>query len=183
MVAIGANLPSRAGSAVDSVHVALGLLASGATRLLAQSRLYRTPAYPPGAGPDYVNAVVKVATALDSAALLGHLHAVEARLGRTRKKRWESRVLDLDLLSFGGAILPDLDTYRQWRDLAPARQGTEMPTGLILPHPRLHERGFVLVPLNDIAPDWRHPVTGQSARDMLAALDPSGLVGISPIAE
>ena len=89
----------------------------------------------------------------------------------------------LDLLASGGAVLPDAATARAWMALAPDRQGTEAPDALVLPHPRLHERGFVLAPLAEIAPDWVHPLLGLSVRQMLAALSAAALDGIVRIGE
>ena len=178
LIAVGANLPSAAGGVLETARVAFRLLATDAVRLGAVSRFYLTPAYPAGSGPDYVNAAAQLETSLRPAALLAHLHRIEQHLGRTRRARWESRVLDLDLLDYGGLILPDLATYRHWAQLSPDVQRQATPEQLILPHPRLHERAFVLVPLMDIAPDWCHPVWGRSVADMLEQLDPQLLEGI-----
>jgi len=181
IIAVGSNLPSPAGSVADTVRVALRLLDAGPTRILHQARLYETPAYPPGSGPDFVNSVVEVETSLGAHDLLQHLHAIESRMGRTRTTRWEARVLDLDLIGFGAMVLPDIKTYKHWCALPAADQARLAPPHLILPHPRMHERGFVLVPLADIAPDWRHPVLGQTAAELLAALAPEATQGIHPL--
>lgn len=79
------------------------------------------------------------------------------------------RTLDLDLIALGDAVLPDAATQAQWRGLDPEAQRRLAPDRLILPHPRLQDRSFVLVPLADVAPDWRHPVLGLTVREMLAA--------------
>jgi len=78
-------------------------------------------------------------------------------------------------------VLPDIETYKYWCALPAADQARLAPEHLILPHPRMHERGFVLVPLADIAPDWRHPVLGQTAAELLAALAPEATRGIHPL--
>ena len=102
----------------------------------------------------FVNAVAEVATDLGPEALLALLHSVEERFGRVRRERNEARVLDLDLLAFGDLV-------------------TDTPGGLVLPHPRLHLRAFVLLPLADLAPGWRHPATGRPIRELIAEL-PAG---------
>ena len=91
------------------------------------------------------------------------------------------RTLDLDLLAFGDTILPDLAGYQAWSELDPQTQRTTAPDRLIVPHPRLAERGFVLVPLAEVAPDWCHPVTGLSVAQMLAALPEESLREIQPL--
>lgn len=148
---------------------------------MAKSRLFESPAFPPGSGPDFVNAVILVETSLPPEALLAQLHSVEAAHGRVRTRRWGPRTLDLDLLAWGDAVRPNSTVWKSWADLPAARQAQEAPGELILPHPRLAERAFVLVPLLDIAPAWRHPVTGRSVAEMAAALPAADRAGIKPL--
>ncbi len=148
---------------------------------MARSRLFRTPAWPPGSGPDFANAVVWLWAPVPPVRLLARLHAIEARAGRIRGTRWAARVLDLDLLASGGRVWPDRATQAAWRALPPERQMREAPKGLILPHPRLQDRAFVLVPLRDIAPEWRHPVTGRRVTEMAARLSAAELMQIRPV--
>ncbi|WP_179380062.1 2-amino-4-hydroxy-6-hydroxymethyldihydropteridine diphosphokinase [Jannaschia marina] len=178
IVALGAN--SGMNFAANARQIARAARAlPGRVRIM--SKIYRTPAWPPGAGPDFANAVMVLETGLAPRPLLGALHGIEAARGRRRRRRWEARVLDLDLLAHGGTIAPDAVTLRNWIALDPATQAQRAPTDLILPHPRLQDRGFVLLPLAEILPGWRHPLTGRSAAAMAAALPARARVRIRPV--
>ena len=149
-VGLGGNVGDAAAS-VREAFVALGRLPG--TRLLRASRLYRTPAWGVTAQPDFVNAVAMIETTLVPTALLQELLRIERDAGRDRladgSDRWGPRTLDLDLLLYGDAVI-------------------DVP-GLSVPHPHMHERAFVLVPLLEIAPDARIP--GRAAvADALAAM-------------
>lgn len=183
IVALGANLPGTAGDPVHALGTAIAALRREPGLWIADvSRAWRTPAVPAGSGPDYANAVATIRTALDAGALLDRLHAIEAGHGRDRTTgRWSARVLDLDLIALDDLILPDAATLRQWIDLPVDRQRIAAPDRLILPHPRMQDRGFVLAPLAEIAPGWRHPLTGLSVSEMLAGLDPAALSGMTPL--
>ena len=128
-----------------------------------------------------MNAVAAFSCSLPAGDLLALLHRIEADHGRTRATRWGARNLDLDLLSLGDAVLPSATLWWQWHDLPLDRQAVEVPDRLILPHPRLQDRAFVLVPMADVAPDWRHPVLGRTVRQMLAALPPEDVAAVIPL--
>ncbi|WP_375261294.1 2-amino-4-hydroxy-6-hydroxymethyldihydropteridine diphosphokinase [Palleronia sp.] len=180
LLALGANLPGPAGPPRAAVEAALERLARQVGPLKV-SRLFETPAFPPGSGPPFVNGCASVRWDGEAEALLARLHDVEAALGRTRAGRWEPRAIDLDLIAVGPAVAPDPPTQDAWRGLPPDRQRVLRPDRLVLPHPRLQDRAFVLVPLLDIAPDWRHPRTGRSVREMVAALDSADREAVRPI--
>jgi 2-amino-4-hydroxy-6-hydroxymethyldihydropteridine diphosphokinase len=172
LVAFGANQPFGEMSPEAMIPQAAHAVAALFHAEMRISALYRTPCFPAGAGPDYVNAVAVVTlrhSVTPDQALQG-LHAIEARFGRLRSTRWAARTLDIDLLAVGDAVLPDAATQTRWRDLPLADQARLAPDRLILPHPRLQDRAFVLVPMADVAAHWRHPVLGLTVADMLAAL-------------
>ncbi|MDO9526895.1 MAG: 2-amino-4-hydroxy-6-hydroxymethyldihydropteridine diphosphokinase [Gemmobacter sp.] len=181
LIATGGNLDFARQSPAETLRAAAAMLPALGFRNLRISALYRTPCFPAGAGPDYVNGAIAADWEGTAAAALAALHGVEAKFGRVRDTRWGMRTLDLDLLAFGDSVLPDLAMFTAWCDLPADQQTTHAPDQLILPHPRLQDRGFVLVPLADIAPDWRHPVTGLTVAQMLAALPAADLAEIRPI--
>ncbi|SHI48620.1 2-amino-4-hydroxy-6-hydroxymethyldihydropteridinediphosphokinase [Shimia gijangensis] len=170
LLALGANLPSQVGKPENTLKAALKVLNSGQIRVTQVSRFFATPCFPEGAGPDFVNAAAVVVSDLPAEAVLNQLHQVEAVFGRERQSRWAGRTLDIDLLAANDAVLPDPKTFARWRDLDLETQKTEAPQELVLPHPRLQDRAFVLVPLMDVAPDWVHPVSGLSVAQMLSNL-------------
>ena len=130
--------------------------------LQAISRFFINPAYPIGSGPDFVNAVVQVRTHEKAENVMEFLNSIAKKFGRLRLKRWGERTLDLDLLAFGQTVAPNKSVYSYWHDLDLQNQKCKIPADLILPHPRMHERAFVLIPLLDIAPYWIHPILNKS---------------------
>lgn len=173
IIALGSNASSRIPHNVERIRDALERINAPDAIVSDISGLWRTPAFPKGAGPDFVNACAMVESALAPAELLARLHDIESDMGRVRTTRWGQREIDIDLLAHGGSILPDPATQRAWMDLPPEQQRIQAPEALILPHPRLHERGFVLVPMAEVAPDWVHPVLGKTVLAMRDALDPA----------
>ena len=181
LIAVGANIPSAAGDPAETVAAALGHLSETGGGVVAISGYYRTPAFPPGSGPDFVNAAAVLRTAEGPEAVLARLHAAEARFARRRDVRWGPRTLDLDLIAMGDALLPDAATQAAWRGLDAAAQRSRVPDRLILPHPRMQERAFVLVPLADVAPGWRHPALGRTVSQMVAALPEAARTEVVPL--
>ena len=152
LIALGTNLPHHGVGGGALLLQALAALAGRGVAIGARSSLWESPAWPPGsAQPNYFNAVVAAdAGALTPEALYQEMRAVETAFGRERRERWEPRTLDLDLLALEGAV------------------GEFGP--LSLPHKRLQERAFVLLPLAEVAPFWRHPLLWLTPGEMLAAL-------------
>ena len=180
LIALGSNATSPAGRPIETVLAAFIELHSDSLHVTAKSRLFMTPCMPAGAGPDYINAVVAVETTLSPTALLERCHEIEATFSRTRSTRWGARSLDLDIIDFGGKTLPDKDTFDYWKNLPFDQQTKLAPEKLILPHPRMQDRPFVLVPMKDVAPDYTHPVTGQTLDQMLQTLPAADITAITP---
>ena len=155
VVGLGANYPGPWGTPVETIRRALHEIGQNGVTVAAVSPLYATAAVGPARQPAYVNAVALLDTSLPPSALLRLLKRIERLAGRRGGRPWGPRTIDLDILDYKGLV-------KHWRgrrpDFAPAGARP-----LVLPHPLMHERPFVLRPLLDIAPAWRHPVLKRSA--------------------
>jgi 2-amino-4-hydroxy-6-hydroxymethyldihydropteridine diphosphokinase len=156
---LGANVGDPARQLAEALQ---RLHAAEEVEVTRVSTFYRNPPLGPEDQPWYVNAAARVRTRLGPEELLRLLQQVETALGRVRAERWGPRRLDLDLLLYDGEVIfgPDL----------------------VVPHPEMHRRAFVLAPLAEIAPQAWHPVLQKSAGDLLAELDPTDRAALSPIA-
>jgi 2-amino-4-hydroxy-6-hydroxymethyldihydropteridine diphosphokinase len=155
IIGLGGNLPSRFGPPALTLRRALEKLEECGAKPVSCSPFYGSHPVPVSDQPDFVNAVALIKTGLPPGALLQQLLSVEQEIGRSRGEANAARTIDLDLLAYG--------------DICLEGQHPDAP-GLLLPHPRMHLRGFVLAPLCDIAPEWIHPQLRLSARELFAAL-------------
>lgn len=157
LIALGSNLPGLNGrTPAENIHESVRALKKKDFLILRLSPFYQTAPVPPSSQPNFINAVAVALTGLSPFKTMDTLHDIERSMGRTRSIKNEARILDLDLLDFNGLIVES--------------QAGEETGGLVLPHPRLHERAFVLQPLCDVAPDWCHPTLGKSASVLLSEL-------------
>ncbi len=148
-LALGSNLSGRFASSAELVRTAIDHLPLTGAHVVKRAPLYISAPIGPAGQNDYINTVVSVRSVVSAHALLGRLHALEAAFGRERRVQWGARTLDIDILSY----------HNQCHRF-----------GAHIPHPRLASRAFVLRPLADIAPDWRHPIDGTPIAELLAAL-------------
>ncbi len=146
---MGGNLPGAHGSVQGLLEAAVETMDAAGLRIWALSQWWRSQAWPDPADPPFLNGVVLVDSRLDPAGTLAALQGLEDAFGRRRDGAANApRTLDLDLIAHGRAVID-----------AP---------GLVLPHPRAHERAFVMGPLAEIAPDWTHPILGDTAAALYA---------------
>lgn len=154
-IALGSNIGDRLGT----MRQAVMLLEERSLRISASSDVFETPPWGMENQPRFLNACVLAETDILPRALLELLLNIESDLGRIRRYKWGPREIDLDLLFYDDQVFNE--------------------SGLVLPHPQMHRRAFVLVPLVQIAPDWRHPVLGKSIRELAGSLDASSIIRIT----
>ena len=158
LIGLGSNMAGPWGGPQETVERALASLSKPPLKLVKASTLIETTPFGRQDQSNYVNAVARIETGLKPVELLKALREIEKQAGRERRERWSERTLDLDILDYNGEIME-----------AGAVQSTDAE--LVLPHPAIAEREFVLAPVAEIAPRWKHPVTGLTAARMLVSLD------------
>lgn len=150
LIALGANLPSSFGEPEQTLKRAVADIQARGVRVIKQSSIWKTAPVPVSDQPWYRNAVIRVETNLHAMELLQLLHSIEESFGRIRTVKNAPRVLDLDLIAYNSEIIDE--------------------DGVYIPHPRMHNRSFVLRPLQEVAPSWKHPILKRSIDDLIQAL-------------
>lgn len=148
LIALGSSLAGRFGSREALLEAALDNFPAAGLKLVTRSSWWRSASWPDPEKPDYLNGLALVETALSPHETLAALRRIEVAFGRRREAENAPRTLDLDLIAHGRMVMSD--------------------AALTLPHPRAHERLFVMGPLAEIAPEWRHPVLGETAAALAA---------------
>ena len=181
IVAIGSNQRLFNSSSSDVLSTALSRIAGSVGQITSLSRFFRTPAFPKGSGPDFVNAALVVRAQGSANEILEKLHAIEHELGRVRETRWGQRTIDIDLIAVDQNILPDSETFKKWQLLPFSQQTKIAPDQLVLPHPRMQDRAFVLAPMMDLCSDWVHPVIQKSVSQMYDVLNGQDKAEVMPL--
>ena len=170
LIALGSNISLGNAQPIEIIKRAIVELVKTDINLISLSRFYETPAYPEGSGPNFINSAVKAEANYSSQDMLLKLHKIEEKFDRQRVSRWSARTLDLDLLAVKGEVLPSRKISQKWVDLPLSEQKKKIPSELVLPHPRIQDRAFVLLPLLDIEPNWTHPLFNKTVLQLYAEL-------------
>ena len=181
IMAMGSNQGLSSSSSSDVLSAALSSIAVSVGPITSLSRFFQTPAFPEGSGPDFVNAALMVRAQGSAHEILEKLHAIEHELGRVRETRWGQRTVDIDLIAVEQNIVPDSETFKKWQLLPFSQQTQIAPDRLILPHPRMQDRAFVLGPMMDVCRDWVHPVIQKSVSQMYDVLDSQDKAEVMPL--
>ncbi len=181
MISYGANISGPFGEPVKTLEFALKELKIRNLSIIKESKLYSSLAFPYSSEPRYLNGCFEIEVHCSAHAVLGHLKEVEVKMGRRENSRWGSRACDLDLLSFANTVCPSNELFDHWYKMPLKQQIVEKPHQLLLPHPRLQDRAFVLKPLMDFAEDWIHPILNLSVKEMFASLPKEDRDSVLPI--
>jgi len=159
IAAIG--LGSNVGDRLGALRRALSLMKRKGIEIIKKSDVFETPPVGLTEQPKFLNACVLVKTSMDPQLLLAQLKGIEAAIGRQNRGHWGPREIDLDILYIDDLVI---------------REGE-----LEIPHPRMHERAFVLVPLSQISPQWRHPILGKTVEELTREVSSSGIIRITTL--
>ena len=171
VVVLGSNLPSEFGGSFETLKQCVYEIKTCLPiESILESNWYISSSFLDKREPRYVNVGIRFSTNLNPKQLIKFTSSLENKYGRKRKRRWESRTCDIDILLCDQQILPSRNYFEKWLKLDFSEQIRLVPDQLIIPHPRLQERTFFLKPLNDLQPDWIHPFLKLKAKEMLDSL-------------
>jgi len=154
ILGLGSNLSSKFGDRFKNIELAMSLIESNNIQILQKSSFYETPSYPDKSNPKFINMVVTINTNLNPLEFLNLILSIETKLGRIRGKKNDPRTCDLDIIDFNSKII-EIDSNN---------------INFSSPHKKLINRNFVLYPLKEILPLWKHPVTNESIDILISKL-------------
>ena len=173
---LGANMPSKFGDSLTTLKMCVEYIKSEETiHFISQSNWYESESFPDKSKPTFINGGIKIKSNLDPHQILKLIDEIEKGFGRIRKSRWDSRVCDIDIIYCNKKIIPTRNILEKWMSMKIEEQLIATPQALILPHPRIQDRLFFLCPLNELSPNWRHPILGKTAKEMLDSIPQNAL--------
>ena len=181
LISFGANIPGPFGDPVETLSLALEAFELENLSIKKKSRFYSSLAFPDPQKPTYVNGCLQISVNCDASDVLNSLKRIEKKMGRQQNFRWDSRICDLDLLSFDNQVTPSPKVFSYWYGMSLKNQMLEKPEELLLPHPRMQDRAFVLKPLLEFAASWTHPVFNITVKEMFDLLSEEERTSVKPI--
>ena len=166
LISFGANIPGPLGCPAETLNLAFKEFQNHDLLILKKSQIYSSLAFPDPKKPAYLNGCLQILVNCGPNDVLISLKAIEKKMGRRTNHRWGSRICDLDLLSFESRVLPSPEVFNHWYKMPLKNQILEKPDELLLPHPRIQDRAFVLKPLLEVAAGWMHPVHNLTVKEM-----------------
>ena len=174
-LALGSNLPYRGMEPLQVIDAAITALQDAGLDQVKVSGFYRTEPVPKSDQADFINCVLTSKTDYNALEILNICQLIEQSFGRDRSTRWGARTLDIDIINYDHQIIPSIE---EWRAAAEAVDANSELPKLVLPHPCMHKRAFVLQPLCDLVPGWWHPVCSRTAADLLSQQPEQDRVGV-----
>jgi len=181
LISCGANISGPLGKPSETLKIVLEELRKRNLEVVRKSKLYSSLAFPDPKEPKYLNRCLELKVDFKAVDVLKLLKQIENKMGRLEGSRWGSRSCDLDLLSFANQISPSTKVFDYWYKMPLEKQIVTKPNILLLPHPRLQDRAFVLKPLMEFAADWIHPVLNVSVKEMFNSLSKDDQDSVKPI--
>ena len=168
---LGANMPSKFGDILTTLQMCVEYIKNEEPiDLISQSKWYQSESFPDKSKPTFINVGIKIISKLEPYQILKIIDEIEKGFGRIRKRRWDARVCDIDIIYCNKKIIPTRNILKKWMSMKIEEQLITTPRTLILPHPRIQDRLFFLVPLNELSPNWRHPILGKTAKEILDSI-------------